>query len=58
MARPAVGFADLKERLEARMKWLGIKVRPARAQGLLCAGACAAAQAAPFSSGPCLERAP
>jgi hypothetical protein len=27
VARPAVPFPDLKERLEARMKWLGIKVR-------------------------------
>jgi hypothetical protein len=26
VARPAVSFPDLKERLEARMKWLGIKV--------------------------------
>jgi hypothetical protein len=26
VARPAVEFPDLKERLEARMKWLGIKV--------------------------------
>lgn len=26
VARPAVDFPDLKERLEARMKWLGIKV--------------------------------
>lgn len=26
VARPAVPFPDLKERLEARMKWLGIKV--------------------------------
>lgn len=26
VARPAVGFDDLKERLEARLKWLGIKV--------------------------------
>lgn len=26
MARPAVGFKDLKERLDARLKWLGIKV--------------------------------
>lgn len=28
VARPAVGFQDLKDRLEARMKWLGIKVCP------------------------------
>lgn len=27
VARPAVSFPDLKERLEARMKWLGIKVK-------------------------------
>lgn len=27
VARPAVGFEDLKQRLEARMKWLGIKVK-------------------------------
>ena len=27
VARPAVPFPDLKERLDARMKWLGIKVR-------------------------------
>eukprot|EP00775_Hariotina_reticulata_P007052 gene7052-7266_t len=27
VARPAVEFPDLKERLEARMKWLGIKVK-------------------------------
>eukprot|EP00878_Enallax_costatus_P018860 GHUV01019880.1.p1 GENE.GHUV01019880.1~~GHUV01019880.1.p1 ORF type:complete len:433 (+),score=152.84 GHUV01019880.1:416-1714(+) len=27
VARPAVDFPDLKERLEARMKWLGIKVK-------------------------------
>ncbi|GBF92105.1 lycopene beta cyclase [Raphidocelis subcapitata] len=27
VARPAVAFPDLKERLEARMKWLGIKVK-------------------------------
>jgi lycopene beta-cyclase len=26
VARPAVGFQDLKDRLEERMKWLGIKV--------------------------------
>jgi hypothetical protein len=26
VARPAVGFEDLKERLEERLKWLGIKV--------------------------------
>lgn len=26
VARPAVEFPDLKERLDARMKWLGIKV--------------------------------
>lgn len=27
VARPAVGFQDLKDRLEERMKWLGIKVK-------------------------------
>lgn len=27
VARPAVAFPDLKERLEARLKWLGIKVK-------------------------------
>lgn len=26
VARPAVGFNELKERLDARLKWLGIKV--------------------------------
>jgi hypothetical protein len=26
VARPAVGFDELKERLKARMEWLGIKV--------------------------------
>ncbi|KAL6745345.1 lycopene beta cyclase [Haematococcus lacustris] len=27
VARPAVGFDELKERLDARLKWLGIKVK-------------------------------
>lgn len=27
VAKPAVGFEELKARLEARLKWLGIKVR-------------------------------
>mmetsp|Transcript_12609 Transcript_12609/g.27244 ORF Transcript_12609/g.27244 Transcript_12609/m.27244 type:complete len:555 (+) Transcript_12609:195-1859(+) len=27
VSRPAVGFEDLKERLDARLKWLGIKVK-------------------------------
>jgi lycopene beta-cyclase len=26
VARPAIGFQDLKDRLDARLKWLGIKV--------------------------------
>lgn len=27
VSRPAVDFPDLKQRLDARLKWLGIKVR-------------------------------
>lgn len=27
VARPAIGFEDLKQRMDARLKWLGIKAR-------------------------------
>ena len=33
VARPAVEFGDLKERLDARMEWLGIKVGSLSASG-------------------------
>jgi hypothetical protein len=36
VARPPVGFQDLKERLDARLKWLGIKVRAALPSAPLC----------------------
>lgn len=30
VARPAIGFDELKARLEARLKWMGIKVEQAQ----------------------------
>jgi hypothetical protein len=42
VARPAVSFPDLKERLEARMKWLGIKVWNCNCDVLCCAVLCCA----------------
>ena len=34
MARPAIPFPVLKERLDARLKWLGVKVGRCRRGGL------------------------
>lgn len=50
VSRPAVPFPELKERLEARLKWLGIKVR---GHGLL-ARACARLRTWPHSP-PCVR---